>query len=83
LVALGSNAESTFAAGTAAAEKVFAVALSAWHVVYDIALGSTMVFRSLASAFLFDSTAAVGLVLGLFVLSLFIFSRLLGDFRRT
>ena len=83
VIALGSNTESTFAALTAIAETFFVVAEWAWHFVYDIALGSTIVFRSLASAFVFDSAVAIALVLGLFVLSLYVFSRLLYGFRRT
>jgi hypothetical protein len=83
LFALGSSAERSFAAAASIAEKFFAVAVSAGHFVYDIALGSTIVFRSLVVAFVYDSTAAIALVLLLLVLSLYLFSRLLGEFRRT
>jgi anti-sigma factor RsiW len=83
VIALGSNTAPALAAATAIAETFFVVAEWAWHFVYDIALGSTIVFRSLASAFLFDSAVAIALVLGLFVLSLYVFSRLLYGFRRT
>lgn len=82
-VALGSNANATLTAVATIAEKSLAVALSVGHFVYDMALGSTIVFRSLASAFVFDSAAAFVFVLALFVLSLYVFSRLLGGFRRT
>lgn len=83
LFALGSSAEKTFAATALIAEKFFAVAVSAGHFVYDIALGSTIVFRSLAVAFVYDSTGGIALALLLLVLSLYLFSRLLGEFRRT
>jgi len=83
VIALGSNTDSAFAAVTAIADTFFVVAEWAWHFVYDIALGSTIVFRSLASAFLFDSAVAIGLLLALFVLSLYVSSRLLYGFRRT
>src|SRR5687767_10745740 len=83
LLALGNNAETTFAASAVVLEKFFAVAASVGHVIYDMALGSTMVFRSLASAFVFDSAAAVAFVLMLFVLSLYVFSSLLAGFRRS
>ena len=83
LFALGSGAERSFAATASIAETFFAVTVSAGHFVYDIALGSTIVFRSLAVAFVYDSTAAFALVLLLLVLSLYLFSRLLGEFRRT
>ncbi len=83
LFALGSNAEKTFAAAAAMVEKALAVAASVWHFVYNIGLGAAIVFRSLASAFVFDSAAAVTFVLGIFVMSLYMFSRLVGRFRRT
>lgn len=83
LLALGNNFESTFSAATSVAEKFYAVAASAGHIAYDMALGSTIVFRSLASAFVFDSAAAVAFVMTLFVVSLYIFSRLFVGFRRS
>lgn len=81
-LALGSSTETAFAAAAGLAESIFAVAASAGHFVYDIALGSAIVFRSLASAFVFNSAAASASLLFVFVLSLYIFSRLLGRFRR-
>jgi anti-sigma factor RsiW len=81
--ALGSGVERSLIAMGAAAEKFFATVSSFGHFVYDIALGSTIVFRSLAFALVFDSTAAFAFVLLLLVLSLYLFSRLLGEFRRT
>lgn len=83
IFALGSSAEKTFVATAAIFEKVFAVVASAGHLVYDIALGSAIVFRTLASEFLFESTASVLVFLALFVLSLYVFSRLLVRFHRT
>lgn len=83
LFALGSNAEKTFAATMTILEKVFAVVASAGHFVYDAALGSAIVFRSLLSKFVLESTAAVTFFLVLFILSLYIFSRLVVRFHRT
>jgi anti-sigma factor RsiW len=83
LFALGSNAEGTFAATTTVLEKVFAVVASAGHFVYDAALGSTIVFRSLLSKFVLESAAGVTFLLIVFVLSLYIFSRLVVRFHRT
>ncbi len=83
LFALGSNAEKTFVAAAAIADKVFAVLASAGHFFYDVALGSAIIFRSLASKFLFESGASVLAFLALFVLSLYVFSRLLVRFHRT
>ncbi|HEX6126743.1 MAG TPA: zf-HC2 domain-containing protein [Pyrinomonadaceae bacterium] len=82
-VALGGNTDGAFAAAAAMADKFAAVAAAAVHFVYDIALGTAIVFRSLASNFVFGSTATAGLFLVVFLLSLYSFSRLLGRFRRT
>ena len=83
LFALGSNAEKTLAATTTILEKVFAVVASAGHFAYDAALGSAIVFRSLLSKFVLESAAAVTFLLVVFVLSLYIFSRLVVRFHRT
>ena len=83
LFALGSSAEKTFVAMAAIADKFFAVAAASLHFMYDIALGSAIVFRSLASSFVFGSTIGVLFLLAVFVLSLFLFSKLLVRFHRT
>lgn len=81
--ALGSSAERTFAASMGILVKVFAVIESVAHLFYDIALGSTIVLRSLGSTFLFGSGATVFVAVALIALSLYLFSRLIGRFRRT
>lgn len=81
--ALGSNAETTFVATAAIAEKLFALAGSTVHFVYDVALGAAIVFRSLAAYFVFGSVTSVVCLLAVFVVSLFLFSRLLAQFHRT
>jgi anti-sigma factor RsiW len=83
LLTLGNNAEKTFAATAAVVEKVFAIVTSIGHLVYDVSLGLAIIFRSLASNFLFDSGISGVLFLSLFIVSLYIFSRLMGRFRRT
>jgi anti-sigma factor RsiW len=82
-VALGSNTERSLLAATAVVEKIAIVAGAAFHFIYDIALGAAIVFRSLASNFVFGSTATAVLFFIVFVLSLYTFSRLMGRFRRT
>ena len=81
--ALGSSAGKTFVATAAIIEKFLAVVTSAGHLVYDIALGSAIIFRSLASKFLFDSVGTGLVLLVLAVLSLFLFSRVVMRFHRT
>lgn len=83
LFALGTKVDGVFAASASIAEKVVAVVGSAFHFLYDISLGSAIVFRSLASNFVFESTLGVLFVLVVFVLSLFLFSKLFVRFHRT
>ena len=83
LFALGSKSDRTFAATAAVAEKLIAIVESALHFTYDISLGSTIVFRSLVTNFVFESTVGVLFVVVVFVLSLFLFSKLLVRFHRT
>jgi anti-sigma factor RsiW len=83
ILGLGTNAESSFAAAAPVAEKLVAVVESATHFVYNLAFGSTVVFKSLATKFVFESAVTVSLVLVVFVLSLYIFSRLLTRIHRT
>jgi anti-sigma factor RsiW len=83
LFALGSTTERSLAAAATVVDKLVAVVTSAWHVIYDLALGSSIVLRSLASSFFFESGAGTALAFfALFVLSLYLFSRLV-RFRRT
>jgi anti-sigma factor RsiW len=81
--ALGSSVGKTLVAAAALVEKVLAIATSAGHLVYDVALGSSIIFRSLASKFLFDSGATVVAFVFLIVLSLYVFSRLVVRLHRT
>ncbi len=83
ILGLGSNAESSFAAAASVAEKLVAVIESAAHFIYNLAFGSAVVFKSLATKFVFESAFTVSLVLVVFVLSLYIFSRLLTRIHRT
>ena len=82
LLMLGSNTERAWLAASTVIEKVFAVAVSTGHVIYDLGLGSSIVLRSLAANFLFESGGPALAFVALFVLSLYLFSRLL-RFRRT
>lgn len=82
LLALGNNAERTLIAAAAVVDKLLAVVISAGHIIYDFALGLSIVLRSLASSFFFGSGGPGLAFIALFVLSLYLFSRLL-RFRRT
>jgi anti-sigma factor RsiW len=82
IIALGSNASGFLLAAATVLEKLLAVVVSAGHVIYDLALGSSIVLRTLATNFLIESGGSALAFLALFVLSLYLFSRL-ARFRRT
>ncbi len=81
--ALGSNAERAVATTVSVAEKLFAVVAAAGHFVYDVALGCSIVLRSLVSSLLLGSATGGIVFILILVLSLWFFSRLLVRFDRT
>lgn len=83
LFALGSSAGKTLTMAASMLEKVIAVFAATGHLAYDVALGSTIIFRSLSSKFLFDSGGTVLVFLVLVVLSLYLSSRLVVRLNRT
>jgi len=82
ILSLGSNTERALLAVSGIVEKLLAVVVSTGHVVYDFALGLSIVLRSLTSSFFFGPGIPVLAFFALFVLSLYLFSRLL-RLRRT
>lgn len=82
ILTLGSNTEKALFAAATVVEKILAVVVSAGHVLYDLALGLSIVLRSLTSSFFLESGIPALAFFVLFVLSLYLFSRLL-RFRRT
>jgi anti-sigma factor RsiW len=83
ILVLGGNVGVVFAAAATIAEKAIAVIVSVGHFVYDIALGSVIIVRSVASDLVFDSANGVALLLLVLVVSLLLSSRLLVRFHRT
>lgn len=81
--ALGSSAERTFATSVSVAEKLLAVVAAAGHFVYDLALGCSIVLRSLMSGLLFGSATGGFVFVLILIVSLWFFSRLLVRFDRT
>lgn len=83
VLALGSNLGTALNAAASVADKVVAVVTSVGHLFYNVALGSVIVFRSLAAGLIFDSAITAAIVLLVFVMSLLLSSRLLVRFHRT
>jgi len=82
LLTLGSNTERVLLTSATVIEKLLAIVTSAGHVMYDLALGLSIVLRSLTSSFFVQPEGSVLTFFVLFVLSLYLFSRLL-RLRRT
>jgi anti-sigma factor RsiW len=82
LFALGGSSGRSLTAVVGVFDKLVAVVVSVAHVLYDVALGSSIVVRSLGSNFLFGSAGPALAFVALFALSLYLFSRLL-RLRRT
>ena len=83
VIALGTNLNATLSAASSVIAQAAVLAISIGNLAYHFALGSTIVFRTLASRFVFGSGAAVGFFLVLFLSSLYLSSRLLVRFHRT
>jgi len=79
---LGAETSKTFAAAGAITEQLFAVGSFIVHFVHDIAVATTVIFRSLCLQFVFKSAISAGLLGICFIVSLFIFSRLLSRLNR-
>lgn len=83
MVAFGGKTRGGLAAVAAVGEKIGAILSSGFHFLYDVSRGSTIVFRSLASNFVFESGVGAILVLAVFLLSLFLVSKLMFRLHRT
>ncbi|MEP7213287.1 MAG: zf-HC2 domain-containing protein [Acidobacteriota bacterium] len=77
IFAVGKDLPLVLSAFGVVADKVFATAAFAGHFVFDIAIGVSVIFRSLASQFVFGSTPRFGLFVVIFGFAFAAFSRLL------
>lgn len=79
LVAFGLGAESSKTIGiiTAVGERIFAVGSFFAHLISDVTVAFTVILRSICLQFVFKSSLTVVLTVGSFLLSLYLFSRLL------
>jgi predicted anti-sigma-YlaC factor YlaD len=79
LIAFGLGAESsnTFGMIAAVGERTFAVGGFFVHLISDITIAFGVILRSICLPFVFKSTLTIVMTVGSFLLSLFLFSRLL------
>ncbi|MEO8648225.1 MAG: zf-HC2 domain-containing protein [Acidobacteriota bacterium] len=76
LFALGPNASTVFAAMTSAGEAIYAVGSTAVHFVYGVALGLSVIVRSMFSGIIFSSAGSTLSFAVLFLTAAILFSRL-------
>ena len=74
---LGAETSKTFAAAGAITEQLFVVGGFIVHFIHDVTVAATVLFRSFCLQFVFKSAVSAGLLAICFIVSLFIFSRLL------
>ena len=83
LFGLGGDTETIFSAFGKFTEQILAVGGFVSHIIYDIAIGTTVILRSLGNQFIFSSSLAFGFLIVFFCLSLIALSRLIIRYNRT
>ncbi len=63
-------------------DQILAVSGFAFHLIYDIAIGTTIILRSLSRQIIFDSNVSIFLLVGILFVGLAAFSRLIVRFDR-
>jgi hypothetical protein len=82
LLVLGGESEAVLGTFREFAEQFLAVIGFAAHLVFDFMVGVTIILRFLGNHFVFGSASSFGLITLLFIISLFMLSRLVGGYRR-
>lgn len=65
------------------AEQFLAVGGFVWNLIYDVAIGTAVVLRSLSNQLIYNSSASIALLIGLFFVSLLALSRLMTRYHRS
>jgi len=82
LLGLGNETQTVVKTFTKFSEQILAVSGFVWHFAYDLALGITIILRSLSSQFLFGSGSLFVFLSILFLVSLVFLSKLIFRFNR-
>ncbi|MGI8884551.1 MAG: anti-sigma factor family protein [Pyrinomonadaceae bacterium] len=81
-VGFGSEAKNVLTSSTIVVEQFLAIGGFITHLMFDVAIGATVVLRSLCLRFVFNSAASLVLMTIVFGFSALIFSRLLFRYKR-
>ncbi len=82
LIGFGAETETVLTAFGKFGEQILAVGGLVFHLFYDLAVGATVILRSLSSQFVFNSFASISFLLILLIVSLITVSRLVIRFNR-
>ena len=83
LIGLGAETENVFAAFAKFSEQVIAVVGFAGHLAFDLAVGTTIILRSLSGQFVFDSAMSFVIVACLFAISVILLSRQISRYKQS
>ena len=75
ILGLGAETKSVFDASAKFADQMIAVGSFLWNLVYDVAIGAAIIMRSLGHQLVFNSSASLAFVIGLFFVLLIVLSR--------
>jgi anti-sigma factor RsiW len=83
LIGLGSEIEIVLAAFGKIGEKMLAVVGFAWHLAFDLAIGTTVILRSLSGQFVFNSVQSFVVIACLFTVSAILLSRQISRYKQS
>ena len=83
LIGLGAETETMFAAFAKFGEQVIAVVGFAGHLAFDLAVGTTIILRSLSGQYVFNSGLSVIIIACLFTVSAVLLSRLILRYKQS
>jgi anti-sigma factor RsiW len=83
LLGLGAETGRIFAAFGKIGEQAVIIAGFAGHLVYDLAVGVTIILRSLSGQFVFNSLISIALTILLFTVSALLLTRLISRYNRS
>lgn len=75
LLGLGGEMKTVLYTFVKFAEQFLAVGGFAWNLIYDVAIGTTVILRSLSHQIIFHSSVSLATLTGFFVVLLLVFSR--------
>jgi anti-sigma factor RsiW len=83
LIGLGAETENMFAAFAKFGEQMIAVVGFAGHLAFDLAVGTSIILRSLSGQFVFNSAVSFAIIACLFTVSAILLSRQIARYKQS